>query len=46
MFLGLWASFRLAGVLRRFVARQLDRIVPQKVGVVLSIGLVGCSSGH
>jgi len=41
MFLGLWASFRLAGVLRRFVARQLDRIVPQKVGVVLSIGLVG-----
>ncbi|WP_306144000.1 alpha/beta-hydrolase family protein [Roseibium sp. MMSF_3412] len=41
MFLGFWAGFRLAGVLRRFVARQLDRIVPQKVGVVLSIALVG-----
>lgn len=41
MFLALWAGFRLAGVLRRFVARLLDRVVPQKVGVVLSIGLVG-----
>lgn len=41
MFLGLWTGFRLAGVLRRFVARQLDRIVPQKVGVVLSVALVG-----
>lgn len=41
MFLGLWTGFRLAGVLRRFVARVLDRVVPQKVGVVLSIGLVG-----
>ncbi|WP_421983083.1 alpha/beta hydrolase [Roseibium sp.] len=41
MFLGLWTGFRLAGVLRRFVARVLDRLVPQKVGVVLSIGLVG-----
>ncbi|MEL7529045.1 MAG: alpha/beta-hydrolase family protein [Pseudomonadota bacterium] len=41
VFLGLWAGFRLAGMLRRFVARQLDRVVPQKIGVVLSIGLVG-----
>lgn len=41
MFLGLWSGLRLAGVLRRFVARVLDRVVPQKVGVVLSIGLVG-----
>ncbi|WP_434051828.1 MAG: alpha/beta-hydrolase family protein [Roseibium sp.] len=41
MFLGLWAAFRLAGVLRRFVARQLDRVVPKRVGVVLSVGLVG-----
>ncbi|MET1415636.1 alpha/beta-hydrolase family protein [Roseibium sp. HPY-6] len=41
MFLSLWVIFRILGVVRRFVARQLDRVVPQKVGVVLSVALVG-----
>ena len=41
LLLGNWAAFRLAGVLRRFVARQLDRVVPQRVGVVLSVALDG-----
>jgi len=41
IFLGLWVFFRIAGVIRRFVARQLDRVLPRKVGIVLSVALVG-----
>ncbi|WP_305985650.1 alpha/beta-hydrolase family protein [Roseibium sp. MMSF_3544] len=41
IFLGLWIFFRIAGVIRRFVARQLDRVLPRKVGIVLSVALVG-----
>ncbi|MBN9670609.1 alpha/beta hydrolase [Roseibium aggregatum] len=37
----LWVCFRLAGMLRRVVAVQLDRVLPRRVGVVLSVGLVG-----
>lgn len=41
IFLGLWFLFRIAGGLRRLVAWQLDRVLPRKVGVVLSVALVG-----
>jgi uncharacterized membrane protein len=37
----LWCCFRLAGMTRRLVSRQLDRVLPRRVGIVLSIALVG-----
>ncbi|WP_298981776.1 alpha/beta-hydrolase family protein [uncultured Roseibium sp.] len=39
--LGLWLLFRLAGVLRQFVALQLERMIPRRLGVVLSVAIVG-----
>ncbi len=37
----LWLVFRVAGALRRAVAVVLDKMLPRRVGVVLSIVLVG-----
>ncbi|MES0882054.1 alpha/beta hydrolase [Roseibium sp. SCP14] len=37
----LWLVLRIVGIVRRIVARQLDRVVPRRVGVVLSVALVG-----
>lgn len=39
--LGMWLLFRMAGALRHFVALQLERMVPRRLGVVLSVGIVG-----
>ncbi|GAB4512491.1 MAG: alpha/beta-hydrolase family protein [Roseibium sp.] len=39
--LALWLCFRVAGAARRLVAAQLDRLLPRRVGVVVSIALVG-----
>lgn len=39
--LSLWLCFRGAGMLRNSVAALLDKLVPRRVGIVLSIGLVG-----
>ena len=41
IFVVLWLFFRIAGLSRRLVARQLDRVLPRRVGLVLSIALVG-----
>lgn len=35
-----WSVFRLAGFARRFVSAQLDRILPRRVGNVLSVVVV------
>jgi len=37
----LWLLFRIAGLVRRLISRQLQRLVPKRVGIVLSIALVG-----
>ncbi|MEO9526740.1 alpha/beta-hydrolase family protein [Roseibium sp.] len=39
--LSLWLCFRGAGILRNSVAVLLEKLVPRRVGIVLSIGLVG-----
>ena len=36
----LWCFFRIAGITRRLTSMQLDRILPRKVGIVLSVALV------
>lgn len=41
IFLGLWLCFRLAGMTRRIISSVLDRLLPRRVGVVVSIALVG-----
>lgn len=39
--LSLWLLIRIAGMIRRLVANQLDRLLPRRVGVLLSVVLVG-----
>ncbi|MBO6893133.1 MAG: alpha/beta-hydrolase family protein [Roseibium sp.] len=36
----LWSVFRLAGLARRLLSAQLDRFVPRRIGIVLSVTLV------
>jgi uncharacterized membrane protein len=37
----LWLCFRVVGATRRLVAAQLDRLLPRRIGVVVSIAIVG-----
>jgi len=39
--LGLWLCFRIAGMIRRLVAATLERLLPRRIGIVLSVALVG-----
>jgi len=39
--LGLWAFFRVVGQVRRLIARFLERVLPRRVGIVLSVVLAG-----
>lgn len=41
VFLVLWLMFRMLGILRRWLEKQLDRLVPRRVGIVVSVALVG-----
>ncbi len=40
IFGGLWLLLRIIGLARRLLARQLNRFVPRRVGIVLSLFLV------
>lgn len=37
----LWLLFRMLGIARRLVSRFLERLLPRRVGVVLSVALTG-----
>jgi len=39
--LGLWLCFRIGGLIRQLSAALLERLLPRRVGLVLSIALVG-----
>ncbi|GAB2188136.1 alpha/beta hydrolase [Roseibium sp. LAB1] len=39
--LGLWLIFRVVGAVRSLLSGILEKVLPRRVGVVLSIGLVG-----
>ncbi|QDG77638.1 alpha/beta-hydrolase family protein [Labrenzia sp. PHM005] len=41
VFLVLWVVFRLLGILRRRLEALLTRVVPERIGIVVSIALVG-----
>ncbi|WP_269582104.1 alpha/beta hydrolase [Roseibium sp. Sym1] len=39
--LGLWFCFRIAGMVRRLISVFLERLLPRRIGIVLSVALVG-----
>ena len=41
MGIGFWLLFRLLGVVRLLIARFLERLLPRRLGIVLSVLLVG-----